>query len=446
MAGGTWNSQNKTQPGVYINVISKMAQPISIGDRGIVAIAKELSWGPEGEVVTIQAGDDYTPVIGYDQTSTKALFLREMFKGSERTSGPAKVLLYRLKGTESKKAEGTIGGIHVTAKYPGIRGNDIYIAVSEDPDKEGKFEVETIVDGSVKDSQTIENMENLKENAWVTFSGNGELSASAGTALTGGRDGTVSAAAHSEFLTLLESFTFHVLIYDGTDKVVQTAYTSFIQRMRNMMGRKCQAVMAEIEANSEAVISVTNGVILTDGTVLTPQEVTWWLGGAEAGANYNQSLVYAQYPQAADSYPRLTNSQIDEALKKGQIVFFEEFGSVKVVSDINTLVAYSPDKGEAFSFNQVIRIIDSFANDTYQNFSRNYIGKTQNNEVGRDLLKAWICGYLNEMQANGGIQNFETDDVSIKPGEALNAVVINAAIQPVVAIEKIYMTVTLTDE
>ena len=40
MAGGTWNSQNKLQPGVYINVISRMAQPISIGDRGIVAIAK----------------------------------------------------------------------------------------------------------------------------------------------------------------------------------------------------------------------------------------------------------------------------------------------------------------------------------------------------------------------------------------------------------------------
>lgn len=446
MAGGTWNSQNKKQPGVYINVISRMAQPISIGDRGVVAIAKELSWGPEGEVVTMNAGDDYTPVIGYDQMSPKALFLREMFKGSERSSGPVKVFLYRLKGAGSEKAKGTIGGITVTAKYTGIRGNDIYIAVSEDPDNEDVYEVETIVDGSVKDSQKVGSIEELSGNTWVTFSGAGAPVSAAGTALTGGSDGTVSASAHSDFLLCLESYAFNVLIYDGTDKVIQTAYTSFIQRMRNQLGRKCQAVMAEIEANSEAVISVSNGVILTDGTVITPQGATWWVGGAEAGANYNQSLVYAQYPQAADAYPRLTDTQIDEALEKGQIIFFEEFGSVKVVSDNNTLVTYSPDKGEAFSFNQVIRIIDSLANDTYKNFSKNYIGKTQNNETGRDLLKAWICGYINEMQANGGVQNFETDDVSVLPGEALNAVVINVAIQPVVAIEKIYMTVVLTDE
>ncbi len=117
-----------------------------------------------------------------------------------------------------------------------------------------------------------------------------------------------------------------------------------------------------------------------------------------------------------------------------------------MVSDNNTLVTYSPEKGEAFSFNQVIRIVDSFANDTYQNFSKNYIGKTQNNETGRDLLKAWICGYLNEMQANGGIQSFTSDDVLVEAGEALNSVVIHVAIQPVVAIEKIYITATLTDE
>ncbi len=446
MAGGTWNSQNKLQPGVYINVISRMAQPISIGDRGIVAIAKELSWGPEGEIVAIKAGDDFTPMVGYDQTHEKALFLREMFKGSERSNGPVKVFLYRLKGIASEKAKGKIGGITVEAKYPGSRGNDIFISVSENPDKEGEFEVETIVDGLVKDSQVVKQIAELKANAWVVFSGEEEVSASVGMPLTGGKDGTINPAAHSEFLSLLESYLFHVLIYDGTDKVVQTAYISFIQRMRNRIGRKCQVVMAEIEANSEAVISVANGVVLTDGTTLTPQQATWWVGGAEAGANYNQSLVYAQYPQATDAHPRLTGDQVDEALAKGQIVFFEEFGSVKMVSDNNTLVTYSPEKGEAFSFNQVIRIVDSFANDTYQNFSKNYIGKTQNNETGRDLLKAWICGYLNEMQANGGIQSFTSDDVLVEAGEALNSVVIHVAIQPVVAIEKIYITATLTDE
>ena len=76
----------------------------------------------------------------------------------------------------------------------------------------------------------------------------------------------------------------------------------------------------------------------------------------------------------------------------------------------------------------------------------NYIGKVRNNENGRELLKAWIVGYLNEIQDNGGIQNFEADDVMVSAGNAFNAVVITIAIQPVAAVEKIYVTINLVDE
>lgn len=445
MAGGTWTSQNKKQPGVYINVKSSMAQAVSVGDRGVVAICEPLSWGPEGELVTINVGDDFTPYIGYDSTDDKALFLREIFKGSGHTKGPVKVMLYRPATTGAAKATASIAPLTITAKYNGVRGNDILISVIADPDDEGSFTVQTVVDGSLKHTQTGKTVANLQSNDWVVFSGTGNLAASAGTSLTGGNDGTVSSAAYSAFLAALEPHTFNVLIYDGSDSTVQAAYVAFIKRMRDNLGKKCQAVMAGIESDSDAVISVRNGVVLSNGPTLTPQQTTWWVGGAEAGANYSESLVYAQYPDAVNVSPRLTSSEVDEALNKGQIVFFEEFGSVKVVSDINTLTTYTPDKGEAFGLNQVIRTLDTIANDIYKNFSQNYIGKIQNNASGRDLLKAWIVGYLNEIQANGGIQNFVADDVVVEAGEAINAVVITLAIQPVAAVEKIYITATLTD-
>lgn len=445
MAGGTFTSQNKKQPGVYINVKSNMAQAVRVGDRGVVAICEPLSWGPEGELMTINVGDDFTKYIGYDSTNSKALFLREILKGSGHTNGPVKVLLYRPNASGASKAAATIEPLTVTAKYNGIRGNDISLSIVADPDKEGSFTVQTVVDGAAKDSQVGKTVADLKDNDWVVFSGTGNLTASAGTVLSGGSDGTVSSAAYSTFLTALEPYTFNVLIYDGSDNTVQAAYVSFIKRMRDDLGKKCQAVMADVESNSDAVISVKNGVVLSDGTILTPGQATWWVGGAEAGANYNESLVYAKYPDAVNVTPRLTDTEIDEVLSKGQIVFFEEFGSVKVVSDINTLTTYTLDKGEAFSLNQVIRILDTISNDIYKNFSQNYIGKIQNNPSGRDLLKAWIVGYLNEIQANGGIQNFESDDVVVESGEALNAVVITLAIQPVAAVEKIYITATLTD-
>lgn len=445
MAGGTWTSQNKKQPGVYINVRSSMAQAVSVGDRGVVAICEPLSWGPEGGIMTVNVGDDFTQYIGYDSTSDKALFLREIFKGSGSTKGPVKVMLYRPTATGAAKATATVAPLTITAKYNGVRGNDISITSIADPDNAGSFIVQTVIDGAVKHTQTGKAVADLQDNDWVTFSGTGDLVASAGTPLAGGSDGTVSSAAYSTFLTTLEPYAFNVLIYDGTDSTIQAAYVAFIKRLREDLGMKCQAVMAGVESNSDAVISVKNGVVLSDGTILTPQQTAWWVGGAEAGANYSESLVYAQYPDAVNVSPRLTASEVDEALDKGQIVFFEEFRSVKVVSDINTLTAYTPDKGEAFSLNQVIRTLDTIANDIYKNFSQNYIGKIQNNAAGRDLLKAWIVGYLNEIQANNGIQNFVADDVVVGAGSALNAVVITLAIQPVAAIEKIYITATLTD-
>ena len=70
------------------------------------------------------------------------------------------------------------------------------------------------------------------------------------------------------------------------------------------------------ESNSEWVISAGNGVKLSDGTVLTPQQVTWWLGGAEAGAPYNQSLTYARYPNAVEANPKFTDTEIEEANRR----------------------------------------------------------------------------------------------------------------------------------
>ena len=446
MAGGTWISQNKKQPGVYINVRSNMKQAVSVGDRGVVAICEPLSWGPEEQFITIFAGADYTRVIGYDETDSHALFLREIFKGSDHTAGPLKVLLYRPQVTGGSKASVTVGALTATAKYNGSRGNDLSVAIIADPDTEGNFVVQTALSGSIKDTQSAKTADTLQANEWVAFSGTGALSASSGSSLTGGKDGTVSSAAYSSFLTALEPYDFNILIYDGMDTTVQAAYTSFAKRLRDTLGKKCQVVMADVESNSEAVISVKNGVILSDGTTITPQQATWWVGGSQAGANYNESLVYAQYPNATDVSPRLTSAEIDDALSAGQILFFEEFGDVKVMSDINTLVTYTVDKSEAFSLNQVIRMLDTIASDIYKNFAQNYIGKIQNNESGRSLLKAWIVGYLNEIQANGGIQNFEADDVTVSAGNAINAVIITIAIQPVAAVEKIYITVNLVDE
>ena len=444
MAGGTWTTQNKVRPGVYIRFQSAPDANLSIGNRGVAAICEPLSWGPIGQVMTVNAGADTTPFTGYAPTEEGSRFLAEIFKGTNRTAAPSQVLLYRPAANGSAAATATAGALTITAKYQGIRGNDISVIIAEDPDNEGNFTVTTVVDGLAVDRQAARIATDLKPNNWVGFTGDGALTATTGAALEGGSNGTVQAAAYSAFLTAIEPYKFDVLIYDGSDAKVQAAMTSFVKRLADENGQYCQLVAAGLTSpDSRFVINVASGVTLSDGTQLTPQKTCWWVGGAQAGALYNQSLTYASYPGAVAASPVMANDEVIAALEAGKFVLFAENGAVKVEQDINSLVTYTPEIQEVFRKNRVMRLTSTIANDVYRQFSSNYIGVVNNDETGRGLFKAAIVGYLLELQGMGAIQNFAADDVEVLPGEAINAILVNIAIQAVDSTEKIYMTVTV---
>ena len=444
MAGGIWTSQNKTIPGVYINTKSKGSVSASIGEKGIVAICEPLSFGPTGVISTYEPGTDPTPIIGSDLTSSAAQFLREMTKGSSQTNGPIKILIYRPAGASGAAATATIGDLTVTANYTGTRGNDITIIVAANADS--GYDISTVVDGSVVDLQNVTALDNLVANYWVKFTGTGStFTTTAGTALTGGVNPTISTSDYSAFLTALEPYDFNVICYDGSDATVRTAMKSFVVRVSDAIGKKCQVVMSGgVSMDCDRVINVNNGVKLADGTTLTAAQATWWVAGAEAGALYNQSLTYAVYPEAVEANPKKTISQVEAAVAAGDIVFIDDFGSAKVCTDINTFTSFSVDKGSEYSKNRVLRVLDQICNDTYEYFSKYFIGKLNNNDTGRNLMKGWIIQYLNEMQANNGIQNFDAEDVTVVQGNTLDSVVINIGIMPVDSVEKIYATITVS--
>ena len=445
MAGGVWTTQSKVRPGVYIRFKSGTGLGLTVGDRGVVAICEPMSWGPVGQVMTVDNGADTTPYCGYPITEPGAMFLREIFKGTNRTSAPRQVLLYRPSATGSSQASAKISPLTATALYPGARGNSITVIVTEDADNEDNFTVSTVVDGEIVDSQQAQTVQELTANAWVTFSGTGALAANTGTALTGGADGTVEATAYSTFLSVIEPYDFDILVYDGTDSTVLTAMQSFVKRLADENGQYCQLVAAGMtNPDSRFVIDNETGVTLSDGTELTKQQVCWWLGGAQAGAQYNQSLTYAAYPDAVTVSPVLTNSQVVAAINAGQFTLFAEDNVVKVETDINSLVTYTQDIGKVYRKNRVIRLCNSIANDIYKQFSDNFIGVVDNDDTGRMQFRMAIVGYMTTLQNARAIQNFTAEDVEVLPGDDVDSIVVNVAIQAVDSVEKIYMTVTVS--
>ena len=308
----------------------------------------------------------------------------------------------------------------------------------------------TLYNGAIVAEQTITAWRELEDNDFARFHtaqsvDEDLLPAVSNFALTGGADGTVESAAYASFLVAIEPQQFDVIIYDGADAVVQAAMTSFVNRLANENGQYVQLVGANMtNPDTRFVTNVASGVVLDDGAELSPSQVTWWVGGALAGASYNQSLTYATYPGAVSVTNPMTNSEIIAAINEGKFVLFAENGVVKIEYDINSLVTYTPEIGRVYRKNRVIRLCNTIANDIYAQFSQNYIGVVNNNDAGRSQFRAAIVGYLLEIQAAQGIQNFDAEDVEVMAGNEPDAIIVNIAIQAVDAVEKIYMTIEVS--
>lgn len=435
MAGGTFTTQNKVRPGVYINFESEGQSLGAQGERGTAAIALSLPWGLPKTMQAIQAGDDVFGRLGYDITAPQLLLVKEALKRAKT------LLLYRL--NSGTKAAATVGALTATAKYGGVRGNDLKIVIAANLDDEAKFDVATLLDGAQVDRQTVAVIAELTANDWIEWSGTGELEATAGAALTGGADGTATNQDHLDFLAALELHEFHTVAYAGTDATLKGVYAAFARRLRDDEGRKIQAVVENYpEADYEGVISVKNGVVLADGTMLSAAQATAWTAAATAAAAVNESLTYSAYDDAVDVNPRYSNAQITAALANGEFLFTLNKGRAIVEQDINTFKSFTPAKGKHFRKNRALRALDGLANDWKATFEAYYIGKVDNNADGRSLFRKECVKLAETYQAINAIQNFDgQNDLRVNQGEEADTVFVDGWIQPVDAIEKIYMKV-----
>lgn len=441
MAGGTWIDQNKVRPGVYINYKSAPASLATMGERGVVAIARVLDWGERGKFYTIEDPSDCAK-IGHSITDAEMLFVRQILLGSNRTQGATKILLWSLSTTGGAKATVTLTDLIVTAKYNGTYGNRLAVDVTA---VDTNYLVQTYLDGKVVDAQTVSAVSGLSANDYVVFTGTA-LAAAQKTSLSGGANGTADPTDYSDFLDALELQRFDVVIYDGTNSTIKGTFADFVERLSNREGVKCQAVLSDASnPDNECVINVyPQAVTLTDGTELAASELTWWVGGASAGANVYESLTYAAYPDAIEVDPILTSSQQEDAINAGKFALIAQFDRIQVLTDINSFVTFAVEKGKAFRKNRVIRTIFGLCNDIYKTFATYYIGAVHNDEEGRKSLKAEILNLLERYQGNRALQNVEADDVTVLMGVDSDAVVIEIYIQPVDSIEKIYINITIS--
>lgn len=451
MAGGVFQSQNKVRPGAYIKFQGVPSNDNIVGSRGVVTMAAPIGWGPEGELITITVNDLYNSnlekLIGCNIYNAKAKLVKAALENAHT------LLLYRGdKGGKKASAELTAGDgvtLNVTAKYAGSLGNTISVSIKQA--FSGGFAVSTFLGSTQKDSQVITNLNELVNNDFVEFSGEGEISSEAvNTLLTGGTDGTFTTQDYTEYLAMLKTREFDTLAaykFTETELFNGGSIKDFIQEMRETRGIKCQAVINNYAAaNYEGIISTYNqGVKYADGSELSGEEFVVWVAGATAGADVTESNTYKVVENATEATGTVIEDDIEDLITSGYLVISKRRdGAIVIEKDINTLVNLRDDVTKAFKENKVIRLLDAVANHIALDFEQNYIGKVTADSTGLSLFKASIITYLTELQASGAIINFNSStDVSVEQGEQAESFYSEIYIQPTYSVDKLYMVVNV---
>ena len=259
--------------------------------------------------------------------------------------------------------------------------------------------------------------------------------------------------AHTEatietILTALKTVYFNVLVYpyDGTTfDANKLTIATWVNAMVYDEGVGMQAILANYVADSEFITNVTQGVELTDGTILTEAQATAWVGGVTAGASISQSNTGKKYVGAVNVVPRMTKTEMEAAITAGEFIFkVDSAQNVTVVYDINSLTTVTVEKNKKFKKNRFIRTNNGINNDIDQIFESNFKGKVDNNPDGRTLQRSSYIDYFKELQRLSAIQNFVPEDVSVLAGTDADAIVVTCYIQQVDSTEKMYMTINLS--
>lgn len=433
LGGGTFVTQNKILPGAYINFVSAAKASATLSDRGIAAMALELDWGVDNEVFEVTSGDfqkDSVKLFGYDYTHEKLKGLRDLFKNIKT------LYAYRLNSAGAKATN-----TYATAKYSGVRGNDLKVIIQKNTDDNSKFDVKTVLDTSLIDTQTVAAASDLKDNDFLIWKKDATLAVTVSTPLAGGTNGAaVATGDYQTFLNKVESYSFNALGVVSETPAVNELFSAYGKRLRDEMGVKFQVVTWKTAADYEGTVNVKNEVT-DDGW--SKASLVYWITGIIAGCEVNKSNLNKKYDGEFTVNADFTQTQLENAIKAGEFTLHKVGNELRVLQDINSLVTISDTKGDVFKDNQTIRVIDQIANDLAVLFKNKYLGTVPNDAAGRISLWTDIVKHHEQLQNIRAIENFADTDVTVSQGDTKKAVVVTDVVTVVNAMAQLYMTVTV---
>ena len=202
----------------------------------------------------------------------------------------------------------------------------------------------------------------------------------------------------SEALTYFEGVEFNLMCMPSAESDDVTAIKTFIKKMNEVVKYKCDAILANEKADSEAIINYTAKNIVVGGESVTTANHTARIAGLIEGTPLHQSITFATLSDV-DAIENLTKEQADSRIDAGELILVREMGKVRVARGVNSLTTLTDVKGNAFKKIKLRKILNLIHNDLRRVIVEKYIGKVPNNYDNKCVLITEIKNYLDELSS-----------------------------------------------
>ena len=216
----------------------------------------------------------------------------------------------------------------------------------------------------------------------------------------------------SEALTYFEGVEFNLMCMPSAESGDITAIKTFIKKMNDVVKYKCDAILANEEADSEAIINYTADDIVVGGKSVTTANHTARIAGLIEGTPLHQSVTFATLSDV-DSIENLTKEQADSRIDAGELILVREMGKVRVARGVNSLTTLTDVKGNAFQKIKLRKTLNLIHNDLRRVIVEKYIGKVPNNYDNKCVLITEIKNYLDELATEQLIEKVNTVGIDL---------------------------------
>ena len=216
----------------------------------------------------------------------------------------------------------------------------------------------------------------------------------------------------SEALTYFEGVEFNLMCMPQSESSDVTAIKAFIKKMNDVVKYKCDAILANEKADSEAIINYTAKDIVVNGEEVTTAKHTARMAGLIEGTQLHQSITFATLADV-DSIENLTKEEADSRIDNGELILVREMGKVRVARGVNSLTTLTDTKGNAFQKIKLRKTLNLIHNDLRRVIVEKYIGKVPNNYDNKCILITEIKNYLDELATEQLIEKVNTVGIDL---------------------------------